>query len=182
MHVEWRSVHLLGCRLVSDNHCCSCPQQPMILLELSISLKNFRIFLFFARYCLTYIQYTYLLAHHRFALMNDKMGGDLEKIKVVGQYLIEVWSAAGMDMSGGKVVFKWASDEITSNASTYVNHLFPHSKSVTLLSVTGPKCSILPGDSMSLESRSAAKSWDVSRATSPRLKFCASRKTCYPCL
>jgi hypothetical protein len=56
---------------------------------------------------------------HRFALMNDKMGGDLEKIKVVGQYLIEVWSAAGMDMSGGKVVFKWASDEITSNAATY---------------------------------------------------------------
>lgn len=51
--------------------------------------------------------------------MNDKMGGDLDKIKVVGQYLIEVWSAAGMDMSGGKVVFKWASDEITSNASTY---------------------------------------------------------------
>ena len=51
--------------------------------------------------------------------MNDKMGGDLDKIKVVGQYLIEVWSAAGMDMSDGKVVFKWASDEITSNASTY---------------------------------------------------------------
>ena len=56
---------------------------------------------------------------YRFALMNDKMGGDLEKIKVVGQYLIEVWSATGMDMTGGKVVFKWASDEITSNASTY---------------------------------------------------------------
>jgi tyrosyl-tRNA synthetase len=51
--------------------------------------------------------------------MNDKMGGDLDKIKVVGQYLIEVWSAAGMDMSGGRVVFKWASDEITSNAATY---------------------------------------------------------------
>jgi tyrosyl-tRNA synthetase len=54
-----------------------------------------------------------------FALMNDKMGGDLDKIKVVGQYLIEVWTAAGMDMSDGKVVFKWASDEITNNASTY---------------------------------------------------------------
>ena len=25
-----------------------------------------------------------------FALMNDKMGGDLEKIKTVGQYLIQV--------------------------------------------------------------------------------------------
>ena len=51
--------------------------------------------------------------------MNDKMGGDLDKIKVVGQYLIEVWSAAGMDMSSNKVVFKWASDEITSNAAVY---------------------------------------------------------------
>ena len=54
-----------------------------------------------------------------FALMNDKMGGDLEKIKVVGKYLIEVWTAAGMDMSDNKVVFKWASDEITNNAGTY---------------------------------------------------------------
>jgi tyrosyl-tRNA synthetase len=45
-----------------------------------------------------------------FALMNDKMGGDLDKIKDVGQYLIEVWTAAGMDME--HVVFKWASDDI----------------------------------------------------------------------
>ena len=28
-----------------------------------------------------------------FALMNDKMGGDLEKIKTVGQYLIQVCTA-----------------------------------------------------------------------------------------
>jgi len=52
-----------------------------------------------------------------FALMNDKMGGDLEKIKIVGQYLIEVWKAAGMDLSN--VVFKWASEEITQNAHIY---------------------------------------------------------------
>jgi len=31
---------------------------------------------------------------------------------------LKVWCAAGMDMSGGKVVFKWASDEITSHAAT----------------------------------------------------------------
>jgi tyrosyl-tRNA synthetase len=49
--------------------------------------------------------------------MNDKMGGDLERIKVVGQYLIEVWTAAGMDMS--KVAFRWCADEITANARTY---------------------------------------------------------------
>jgi tyrosyl-tRNA synthetase len=43
-----------------------------------------------------------------FALMNNKMGGDLEKIKIVGQYFIEVWKASGMDMK--HVQFLWASD------------------------------------------------------------------------
>lgn len=52
-----------------------------------------------------------------FALMNDKMGGDLEKIKIVGKYLIEVWKAAGMELDN--VVFKWASEEITTRADTY---------------------------------------------------------------
>ena len=52
-----------------------------------------------------------------FALMNDKMGGDLEKIKTVGLYLIEVWKAAGMDLS--HVIFKWASEEITNHADKY---------------------------------------------------------------
>ena len=52
-----------------------------------------------------------------FALMNDKMGGDLDKIKTVGEYLIEVWKAAGMDLS--HVVFKWASEEITTQADKY---------------------------------------------------------------
>ena len=52
-----------------------------------------------------------------FALMNDKMGGDLERIKVVGEYLIHVWKAAGMDMS--RVKFLWSSDEINKNARSY---------------------------------------------------------------
>jgi tyrosyl-tRNA synthetase len=52
-----------------------------------------------------------------FALMNDKMGGDLEKIKTVGHYLVEVWKAAGMDMS--RVKFLWSSDEINANAKSY---------------------------------------------------------------
>mmetsp|Transcript_11579 Transcript_11579/g.27708 ORF Transcript_11579/g.27708 Transcript_11579/m.27708 type:complete len:782 (-) Transcript_11579:55-2400(-) len=52
-----------------------------------------------------------------FALMNDKMGGDLDKIQTVGKYLIEVWKAAGMDLSN--VVFKWCSDEITEKADEY---------------------------------------------------------------
>ena len=52
-----------------------------------------------------------------FALMNDKMGGDLEKIKDVGHYLVEVWKAAGMKMD--RVEFKWASEEITKQAKWY---------------------------------------------------------------
>jgi len=43
-----------------------------------------------------------------FALMNNKMGGDLEKIKTTGKYFIEVWKACGMDMKN--VEFLWASD------------------------------------------------------------------------
>jgi tyrosyl-tRNA synthetase len=42
------------------------------------------------------------------AMANNKMGGDLEKIKIVGLYFIEVWKASGMDLS--KVEFVWASD------------------------------------------------------------------------
>jgi tyrosyl-tRNA synthetase len=52
-----------------------------------------------------------------FALMNDKMGGDLEKIKTCGKYLIEVWKAGGMDMS--RVKFLWSSDEISEHAKEY---------------------------------------------------------------
>lgn len=52
-----------------------------------------------------------------FALMNDKMGGDLEKIKVVGEYLIEVWKATGMNMD--KVQFIWTSDDIVKHGATY---------------------------------------------------------------
>lgn len=42
------------------------------------------------------------------ALANNKMGGDLEKIKKVGKYFIEVWKVCGLDMS--QVEFLWASD------------------------------------------------------------------------
>ena len=33
-----------------------------------------------------------------FGLLNNKMGGDLHKIKTVGRYFIEVWKAVGMKM------------------------------------------------------------------------------------
>lgn len=39
---------------------------------------------------------------------NNKMGGDLDKIQIVGKYFIEVWKACGLDMKN--VEFIWASD------------------------------------------------------------------------
>ena len=42
------------------------------------------------------------------AAANNKLGGDLEKIKVVGKYFIEVWKASGMNLEN--VEFVWASD------------------------------------------------------------------------
>ncbi|MBN2230119.1 MAG: tyrosine--tRNA ligase [Candidatus Thorarchaeota archaeon] len=43
-----------------------------------------------------------------FAWINNKMGGDLEKIKTTGDYFIEVWKAAGVPTD--KVEFLFASD------------------------------------------------------------------------
>ncbi|KAB5539157.1 hypothetical protein DKX38_016690 [Salix brachista] len=54
-----------------------------------------------------------------FAQLNNKMGGDLKKIKAVGEYLIEIWKAVGMDIDGDKVEFLWSSDEINSRAHEY---------------------------------------------------------------
>ncbi len=52
-----------------------------------------------------------------FALMNNKMGGDLEKIRVVGEYFIEVWKACGMDMKN--VEFLWSS-EVMNDANYWL--------------------------------------------------------------
>ncbi len=43
-----------------------------------------------------------------FGWMNNKMGGDLERIRTVGKYQVEVWKACGMDTE--KVKFLWAND------------------------------------------------------------------------
>ncbi|MBI2542596.1 MAG: tyrosine--tRNA ligase [Candidatus Aenigmarchaeota archaeon] len=44
-----------------------------------------------------------------FAWINNKMGGDTNKIRKVGEYFIEVWKAAGVK-EGRDVQFLWASD------------------------------------------------------------------------
>ncbi len=49
-----------------------------------------------------------LLLADWYAWINDKMGGDLEKIQKVGEYFIEVWKAAGVPMD--KVEILWASE------------------------------------------------------------------------
>ena len=52
-----------------------------------------------------------------FALLNNKLGGDLEKIKIVGRYFVEIWKAAGMKLHNVK--FLWASEEINANSDEY---------------------------------------------------------------
>lgn len=52
-----------------------------------------------------------------FAHLNNKMGGDLKKIQTVGRYLIEIWKAAGMDLTN--VEFLWSSEEINKRAHEY---------------------------------------------------------------
>lgn len=57
-----------------------------------------------------------------FALLNDKMGGDLNKIQTVGRYMIEVWKAAGMNMDN--VSFLWSSEEILKRSNEYWSLVF----------------------------------------------------------
>lgn len=52
-----------------------------------------------------------------FAQLNNKMNGDLKKIRVVGEYMIEVWKAVGMNLD--MVEFLWASDEINARPAEY---------------------------------------------------------------
>jgi tyrosyl-tRNA synthetase len=49
-----------------------------------------------------------------FAMLNNKLGGDLEKIQTTGKYFIEVWKACDMDMKN--VEFIWASELVKDPA------------------------------------------------------------------
>ena len=55
----------------------------------------------------TGIRFKLYLADY-FGFINNKLGGDLEKIQLAGKYFIEVWKACGVDMKKVEVV--WASD------------------------------------------------------------------------
>jgi tyrosyl-tRNA synthetase len=55
-----------------------------------------------------------------FAMLNNKMGGDLNRIQTVGLYMIEVWKACGMNVD--QVQFMWASEEIFKTQKTAVTY------------------------------------------------------------
>ncbi|MCB9358678.1 tyrosine--tRNA ligase [Candidatus Woesearchaeota archaeon] len=85
-----------------------------------------------------------------FALMNNKMDGDLEKIKITGKYFIEVWKACGMDMKN--VEFLWASDVM--NDSDYWLKVVNIARANTVTRIT--RCAQIMGRSEN-ESLSAAQ-------------------------
>ena len=80
-----------------------------------------------------------------FALLNEKMGGDIEKIKLVGKYFVEIWKAAGMRMDNVK--FLWASDEINANSEEYWMMVMDIARKNTMARIR--KCSQIMGRSES---------------------------------
>ncbi len=48
-----------------------------------------------------------------FGWMNNKLGGDLDKIRVAGDYMVEVWKAAGMKTE--QIEFLWAKDTMADD-------------------------------------------------------------------
>ncbi|MCA9495788.1 MAG: tyrosine--tRNA ligase, partial [Nanoarchaeota archaeon] len=55
----------------------------------------------------TGIRFKFWVADY-FAMLNNKYGGDIDKIRVAGEYAIEVWKSCGMDLKN--VEFVWASE------------------------------------------------------------------------
>lgn len=69
-----------------------------------------------------------------FAVLNNKMDGDIEKVKIVGKYFVEIWRAAGMDLRNVK--FLWASDEIIKNSDEYWSIVIDIARKNTLDRIT----------------------------------------------
>ncbi|MFW3146020.1 MAG: tyrosine--tRNA ligase [Thermoplasmatota archaeon] len=66
------------------------------------------------------------------AFINDKFGGDLEKIQSCGDYIIDCYRAYGLGdaIDSGKLNFKWASE--IANSSAYWEKVLRIAKSATL--------------------------------------------------
>lgn len=58
------------------------------------------------------IKYKLLVADY-FAMLNNKYGGDLDKIQTAGKYFIEVWKSCGMNLEN--VEFVWAKEFYDKN-------------------------------------------------------------------
>ena len=52
-----------------------------------------------------------------FAQMNSEMGGNLNKMRTIGRYNIEMWKATGMALDEVELV--WLSDEISQHGDEY---------------------------------------------------------------
>lgn len=78
-----------------------------------------------------------------FALLNNKMGGDLEKIQVVGRYFVEVWKAAGMNLANVK--FLWASEEINKRPEEYWSTVIDISRKANISRIK--RCATIMGRS-----------------------------------
>ncbi len=63
-----------------------------------------------------------------FAFINNKLGGDLERIHKAGEYFIEVWKACGVDTSKVEVI--WASERM--NKLEYWDRVLRIAKETTL--------------------------------------------------
>ena len=79
------------------------------------------------------VKFVFYVADY-FALMNNKMGGDIDKIRDCGYYLIEIWRACGMDLRN--VEFVWASDFIDHYASKYWFNVLQVGRAVVKLIAT----------------------------------------------
>eukprot|EP00931_Biecheleriopsis_adriatica_P116452 TRINITY_DN92093_c0_g1_i1.p1 TRINITY_DN92093_c0_g1~~TRINITY_DN92093_c0_g1_i1.p1 ORF type:complete len:770 (-),score=229.31 TRINITY_DN92093_c0_g1_i1:65-2374(-) len=76
-----------------------------------------------------------------FGLMNDKMGGDLEKIRDVGKYFVHVWKSCGMRMEN--VQFIWTSEFIQQNATEYWTKMLDISRVTSMWRIK--KCCTIMG-------------------------------------
>lgn len=85
-----------------------------------------------------------------FAMLNNKLGGDLEKIRTTGKYMIETWKACGMDLKN--VEFIWTSEFIKQHPE-YWETVLKLSRNATIQRVM--RCSQIMGREESTSNPSA---------------------------
>jgi tyrosyl-tRNA synthetase len=76
-----------------------------------------------------------------FAMMNNKLGGDLKKIRKCGEYFIAIWTALGM--STDQIDFVWSSEAINERPDEYWGLVLDIARRQTLARVM--RCSQIMG-------------------------------------